>query len=197
MFGTAGGHLPVPFEPVLGHAPERRDEQDLSMGMRIVTSPEDIPDGWYVIDDEVVRLEDAEFEKPKRGTPAPAASPTAIAASSHRFSIGDEIEMASGDDLDRAFILSVRGLWAFLLRTIAIVVGIGVLEASGLPWREDFAHQLLWGAAAALPLLLTFHLVWRRLTRSPDGRVTRAMAGRLRDDYDRQRGEASSPARVD
>lgn len=167
------------------------------MGTRIVSSPEDIPDGWYVIDGDVVRLDDAEVEKPKRGTPTPGASPAAIVAGSHRFSIGDEIEMASGDDLDRAFIRSVRSLYAFLLRTVAILVGIGVLEASGLPWREDLAHQLLWGAAAAIPLLLAFHVVWRRLIRSPDGRVTRAMAGRLRDDYDRQRGETSSPALVD
>lgn len=166
------------------------------MATRIVSSPEDLPDGWYVIDGDVVRLDGAEAEKPKRGTPAPGASQAAIVAGSHRFSIGDEIEMASGDDLDRGFIRSVRSLLSFLLCAAATLVAFVLLEFSGMPWREDFGRQLLIGCAVALPLNLGVEAVWRHLTRSPHGSVTRAMAGRLRDDYDRQRGETSSPAVV-
>jgi hypothetical protein len=167
------------------------DEQDGSVSTRIITSPDDIRDGWYVIDDDVVRLENAEFARPKRGATEPDASSTTIVAGSHRFSIGDEIEPAAGRALDEGFIRSVRGLWSFLLGAAAGGVGLAILEAIAFPWPEGPGTQFVVRAAVILPLLLVAELGWRRLTRRPDGRVTRAMAGRLREDYDRQRGETT------
>jgi hypothetical protein len=161
---------------------------------RVISSPSDIPDGWYVIDDDVVRLEDAEFARPKRGATEPDTAPTTIVAGSHRFSIGDEIEPAAGEALDEGFVRSVRGLWAFLLSAAASVVALVVLDASALPSSDDPGAQILSRAAVIVPVLLVSHVGWRRITRSPDGRITRAMAGRLREDYDRQRGETAAPA---
>jgi hypothetical protein len=165
---------------------------------RVISSPDDIPGGWYVIDDEVVRLQDAEFEKPKRGAPD-SGQPAAIVAGSHRFDIGGEIQPAAGKALDDGFVRSVRGLWDFLSFLLPLVLGgaaLFALDTSWIPWREDLGRQILVGAAACVPVVLLVRAALRRLTRRAGSRITRAMAGRLREDYDRQRGETPSPAVV-
>jgi hypothetical protein len=88
----------------------------------------------------------------------------------------------------------VRGLWNFLLGAVAGGVGLAILQAIALPRPDGPVTESLVRTAVILPFLLIAHLGWRRLTRRPDGRVTRAMAGRLREDYDRQRGETPTPA---
>jgi hypothetical protein len=165
---------------------------------RTIESPRDVENGWFVLtdddgDEEVVRLDDADVARvPGRRRAADGSHldhTTIVADGVHRFRVGDDVELASGAALDAGFRASVRGLWLPLFTVATLAVVVAALEISGLPWRTDIARQLLVGIGCALPASLLVRAVWHRLTRSADGRVTQAMAGRLRDDLDSQRAE--------
>lgn len=163
---------------------------------RTVESPRDLENGWFVMvdedgDEEVVRFDDAEFARIRGRKKASDGShldhDVVVVDGRHRFRIGDTVELASGSALDDGFRRSVRELWLPLFRVAVCVVVVGTLELSGLPWRTDLLRQVVVALVCVLPAVLITRGIWWGLTRSADGRVTRPMAGRLRDDLDRQR----------
>jgi hypothetical protein len=157
---------------------------------RTVTGPEDLEGGWFVIDGEVERLEDVEWERPGRGQPElPEGQRKALRAGDHRFTVGQTVELADGAALDEGFRDSVRSLWR---RLIIVVTGPGVfglLHLVPTPLESDSLPERVLFAVVSIPVVYGIVGVWHALTRSAGGRVTRAMAGaRMRAAHDRQRG---------
>lgn len=157
---------------------------------RTITGPEDLKGGWFVIDDEVTHLEDVEWAKPRRRHVAVRDDQrTELVAGTHRFTIGDDIELATGRALDEGFRDTVRGYWRTSISIVASPIVFGLLHLvpvptfDGHPWRERITLVLV-----TLVIVLAIHRLWTALTHSHDNRVTRVMAGwKLRGDYDQQR----------
>jgi hypothetical protein len=162
---------------------------------RIVTGPEDLEGGWFVIDDEVEHLEDVEWQRPRRGQPAvPDAERTVIRAGAHTFTVGDTVELAHGVVLDTGFRDAVRRYWRISIVIVVSPLAFWLLHLVHLGWLDDggAVRQRIVFAVATVPVVLVVLALWSVLTRSPHGTVTRTMAGwRMRGDYDRQRGETA------
>jgi hypothetical protein len=163
---------------------------------RTIRSPRDLEGAWFVVVDEdggaeVEHFDTAEFARVRgRRTSADGSHldrEVIEVDGRHRFRVGDTIELASGAALEDGFRRTVRDLWRRLPTITAAVAVIGALEVSGLPWRTDIVRLLVVYAVCAVPAVLLVRAAWWRATRAVDGRVTRAMAGRLREQFDRQR----------
>jgi hypothetical protein len=158
---------------------------------RIVTGPEDLEGGWFIVDGDVERIEDAEWERPRRGQPAiPEGQRKVIRAGQHRFTVGQTVELAEGDALDEGFRDSVRSVWRGLIVVIVSPAVYGLAHLVPTPWlAADGMAERVFLAVVSVPVVWGVVGVWHALTRSPTGRVTRAMAGqRMREAHDRQRG---------
>jgi hypothetical protein len=158
---------------------------------RIVTGPEDLEGGWFVIDDEVEHLEDVEWQRPRRGQPAvPDTERTVIRAGAHTFIVGETVELAEGAVLDTGFRNTVRRYWRTSIVLVVSPLAFWLLHLVHLGWLDDGGEvrRRIVFAIATVPIVLVAVALWSALTRSPHGKVTRAMAGwRMRGDYDRQR----------
>jgi hypothetical protein len=163
---------------------------------RIVTGPEDLEGGWFVIDDEVEHLEDVEWQRPRRGQPAvPDAERTVLRAGAHTFTVGDTVELAEGAVLDIGFRDAVRRYWRTSIVLVVSTLAFLLLHLVHVGWLDDGGEvrRRMAFAIATVPIVLVALALWSVLTRSPHGKVTRAMAGwRMRGDHDRQRGDAAS-----
>ncbi|WIB11398.1 hypothetical protein [Curtobacterium sp. MCPF17_052] len=163
---------------------------------RIVTGPEDLEGGWFVIDDEVEHLEDVGWQPPRRGQRAvPDAERTVIRAGAHTFTVGDTVELAEGAVLDTGFRDAVRRYWRTSIIVVVSPLTFWVLHLVQLGWLDDGGEvrRRILLAVATVPVVLLVVGLWSVLTRSPHGTVTRAMAGwRMRGDYDRQRRDSVS-----
>lgn len=163
---------------------------------RMIESPRDLEDGWFVVvdddgDREVSYFSSAEFARIRGRKKAAGGShldhDVVEVDGWRRYSVGDSIELASGEALEEGFRRSVRKLWLPFVSLPVYIAGMFVLDLTGLPWRTDLARQLVVGAVCVLPVVFLVRAALWRATRSVDGRLTRAMAGRYRDEFDRQR----------
>ncbi|MDN3480172.1 hypothetical protein [Curtobacterium sp. APC 4022] len=163
---------------------------------RIVTGPDDLEGGWFVIDDEVEHLEDVDWQRPRRGQPAvPDHDRTVLRAGAHTFTVGDTVQLAEGTVLDTGFRDAVRRYWRTSIVIVVSTLAFLLLHLVHVGWLDDggAVPRRIVLAAATVPIVLVVLALWSVLTRSPHGKVTRAMAGwRMRGDYDRQRGDAAS-----
>ncbi|WP_146244161.1 hypothetical protein [Curtobacterium sp. MCBD17_032] len=162
---------------------------------RTVTGPDDLEGGWFVVDGEVERLEDVEWERPGRGQPdLPEGQRKALRAGDHQFTVGQTVELADGAALDEGFRDSVRSLWRGLFIAVVGPAVFGLLHLVPTPLGPDSVAERVLVAVVSVPVVCGVVGVWHALTRSADGRVTRAMAGqRMREAHDRQRdGDAAA-----
>ncbi|PZE94153.1 hypothetical protein [Curtobacterium sp. MCBD17_008] len=155
-----------------------------------VTGPEDLEGGWFVVDGEVERLEDVEWERPGRGQPElPEGQRKALRAGDHRFTVGQTVELADGAALDEGFRDSVRSLWRRLIIVVTSPAVFGLVHLVPTPLEPDSMPERVLFAVVSIPVVCGIVGVWHGLTRKADGRVTRAMAGaKMREAHDRQRG---------
>lgn len=163
---------------------------------RTIESPHDLEDGWFVVvdddgDREVAHFSSAEFARirgRRKTSDGSHLDRDVIEVDGwRRFRVGESIELASGESLEEGFRSSVRKLWLPFISLPAYILGIVLLDMSDLPWRTDIWRQLLVGVVCIVPVVLLVRALWWRATRSVDGRIMRTMAGRYRDEFDRQR----------
>ncbi|QWS33146.1 hypothetical protein [Curtobacterium aetherium] len=161
---------------------------------RTVTGPDDLEGRWVVVDDdddEVELLEDVEWERPRRGQPAlPEGQRKVVTAGTHRFTVGQTVELAEGAALETGFRDAVRSLWRSIVAPVSSLLVFAALHLVHTPWLdESVVRRTIVLVVATIPVVLGILGVLNGLTRSADGRVTRALAGpRMREAFDRQRG---------
>ncbi|PSL39506.1 hypothetical protein CLV49_3146 [Labedella gwakjiensis] len=127
---------------------------------RTIESPHDLEDGWFVVvdddgDREVAHFSSAEYarirDRRKAADESHLDHDVVEVEGWRRYRVGDSIELASGEALEDGFRRSVRKLWLPSITLPVYIVGLFLLDLTGLPWRTDLARQLFIGAACASP----------------------------------------------
>ncbi len=171
---------------------------------RIITEPADLVGRWFVVrdddddDPDVKFYDDAEFASAKlvakreARDPALALRGRLIVAGIDEYRVGDALTLADRETVDTEFARGAGTLWRNLLFAV-LLIGSNILFdvlgqplRTGLPWWQGALNTLLVSAS----LLLVLCAVFRRLTRDPDSRTTRALAGHFkRESLDAHRAE--------